>query len=179
MALPVAQQSSGIDLSSVLSALPSTLDSFFGKTTTQNSSVSAAGQSALLQQILSGTSGLASVAGGQHAAGLYNSSTNELLTNDLLTRAAGQVNEQNKQTTTVQQPQLNPLKTLATTLAPSLIKSYGPKALQMITDSLGMTGPTAAAGDSGGGAAISGLQGSDAATVGNYGANTGITSANL
>lgn len=179
MALPVAQQSSGVDLSSVLSALPATLDSFFGKTTTQNSSVSAAGQNALLNQLLSGTQGLAAVSQGQRAAGLYGSSTNTLLTNDLITRAAGQVNEQSKQTTTVQQPQLNPLKALVTTLAPSLIKSYGPQGIKLLTDAVGLTGPTTAAGDAGGGAAISGLQGSNAAAVGNYGVNTGVTSANL
>lgn len=180
MPLPTASTSSGIDLGSVLQALPETLNSFFGKTTTQSSSVSAAGQNALLTQLLSGTQGLASVTGAEHSAGLYNSSVNTQLTNDLITRAAGQVNEQSKSTTTVQQPQLNPLKTLATTLAPSLVKSYGPQAVKLLTDSLGLTGPTAAAGDAGGGSAISGLGGSQSAAVANYGgAGNGVTAANL
>lgn len=45
----------------------------------------------LVQKILEGTNGLASVSSGQKNAGLYNSSTNQLLTNDLLARTASNV----------------------------------------------------------------------------------------
>lgn len=45
----------------------------------------------LVNQILEGTSGLAAVSSGQHVAGGYNSSAATLLTNDLLTRTAGEV----------------------------------------------------------------------------------------
>ena len=45
----------------------------------------------MVQGILEGTNGLASVASGQKASGAYNSSTNTLLVNDLLARTAGEV----------------------------------------------------------------------------------------
>jgi hypothetical protein len=54
---------------------------------------------AMLQQILSGTNGLASVAGGQRSAGGYSSTTNQMLVNDLLTRSASQVAQQNQSKT--------------------------------------------------------------------------------
>lgn len=45
----------------------------------------------LLQQIMESNTGLTSIAQGQKNAGLYNSSTMQMLINDLMTRAAGEV----------------------------------------------------------------------------------------
>ena len=45
---------------------------------------------AVIRSILEGTNGLAAVSSGQRQAGLYNSSTNTLLSNDLAARAAGE-----------------------------------------------------------------------------------------
>lgn len=105
IALAPTDTKSNFDLGSILQSLPGLLTAFQGKTTTQNESISQDGLNAMLSQILSGTQGLASVAGGQHTAGLYNSTVNTQLTNDLLTRAAGQVSQANKTTTQTVQPQ--------------------------------------------------------------------------
>jgi hypothetical protein len=73
-------------------------------TETTSSNISKEGVSALLSQILSGTQGLASVAGGQRSAGLYNSTVNQQLINDLLTRtSAATASQQSGTTRTVQQ----------------------------------------------------------------------------
>lgn len=45
----------------------------------------------LTKQMMESTQGLASVSKGEHASGAYNSTTNTLLTNDLLSRVAGEV----------------------------------------------------------------------------------------
>lgn len=55
----------------------------------------------IVQGILEGSSGLAAVSGGQKAAGAYNTSTNSLLTNDLLSRTAGEVAARSAVTKTV------------------------------------------------------------------------------
>lgn len=87
--------------------IQSLLDIFAGKTTTTSSNTTSSGTNSnvtgtqelvdpakateLISQMLSGTSGLAAISSGSKASGLYNSSTNMLLTNDLLARTAGQV----------------------------------------------------------------------------------------
>lgn len=97
--LPLRSSSGG------LQDIQSLLDIFAGKTTTTQTGttgtnanttttselVDPAKATELISQMLSGTAGLAAVSGAQKAAGLYNSSTNQLLTNDLLARTAGQV----------------------------------------------------------------------------------------
>lgn len=62
-----------------------------GSTTTTSGNISQAGVDSMIQQILGSTQGLAAVTGQQKVAGLYNSSTNKLLSNDLITSAAGKV----------------------------------------------------------------------------------------
>lgn len=69
-------------------------------TTTETNGISQAGMDAMLQNILSGTQGLAQVSSGQRSAGGYGSSVNTMLTNDLLTRSAGQVAALNTTRTT-------------------------------------------------------------------------------
>lgn len=46
---------------------------------------------AIIEQILGGVTGLAAVSQGEKNSGLYNSTTNQMLTNDLLSRTSGQV----------------------------------------------------------------------------------------
>lgn len=104
--------------------LTSLADIFLGKTTkstdTSSESISPEGTAALVKQALEGSNGLAAVSGGQKAAGMYNSSTNSLLTNDLISRVTGEIAARNKTTTnskTVQQkPQANPLVSAATAM---------------------------------------------------------------
>lgn len=69
-------------------------------TVTSGSNISDAGTNQILQQILGGTNGLAAISSGQKSAGAYNSSTNQLLTNDLLSRTAGEVAKLKAGTTT-------------------------------------------------------------------------------
>lgn len=73
-----------------------------GGTRTQTSGldITQEGRMKLIQDILGGTSGLASVAGGQRAAGLFNSSTNQMLVNDLVDRASASVDRDTARTTT-------------------------------------------------------------------------------
>lgn len=71
---------------------------------------------ALIKRTLEGTQGLAATTSGERQAGLYNSSVNTQLTNDLLTRAAGEAAAQSTATTTQQTTTtpraLNPFKAL-------------------------------------------------------------------
>lgn len=110
MAVSELPQRSGVDLQGVSSLA----NLFLGKTTnTQNGggvsttgtrtvseSVDPAAVKATVDSILSGTQGLAAVSSGQRRAGLYNSSTNQLLTNDLMARTAAEASKLNKSTTT-------------------------------------------------------------------------------
>jgi len=75
--------------------------SFGGSTSTKQTTseeVSPDAVNAIVKQMLEGTQGLAAVAQGQKTAGLYNSSTNQLLVNDLLSRTAGVAAAANKKT---------------------------------------------------------------------------------
>lgn len=68
---------------------------------TQQSNITPEGMNYLLTQILSGSQGLAPIASGQKAAGLYNSVTNTQLLNDLSTRASGELAAKQAGTTTI------------------------------------------------------------------------------
>lgn len=67
---------------------------------TTSSNISKTGMDYLMQQVLSGSNGIASISGGTRAAGGYNSTAQSLLTNDLITRAAGNLASQQAGTTT-------------------------------------------------------------------------------
>lgn len=58
--------------------------------TTDTTKVSQEGISALVKKALEDNAGLANVSNGQHAAGMYNSTVNTQLTNDLLSRVGGE-----------------------------------------------------------------------------------------
>lgn len=79
---------------------PSTSTQNIGATHSQTVNqqvVDPAGVTALVNQILSGSQGLAATAGQQHAQGGYNSSTNGLLLGNLVAQTAGQAALLNKQ----------------------------------------------------------------------------------
>lgn len=74
-------------------------------TTTTKSDITSEGMQAMLNSILSGTSGiqgLAQLSQGQKVAGLYNSTVNQQIVNDLLTRASGEVAQKSAGQTTTQ-----------------------------------------------------------------------------
>lgn len=91
-----------------------------GTTDTTSQSVAPGGVEYLMRLALEGNQGLAAVSSGQRRAGLYNSSTNQLLSNDLLARSAGEI-ARSTASTTVQRgaapPAANPYATAGTLLA--------------------------------------------------------------
>lgn len=62
-----------------------------GGTQTVKPNISKEGMDRLLQQILESNQGIGSVTMGQKTAGLYGSTTNQMMLNDLLVRAAGEL----------------------------------------------------------------------------------------
>jgi len=103
------------------------LNTFTGKkeTTNRSSGVSSTGMAEMLKSILGSTQGLAQVSSGEKIAGLYNTSTRSLLTNDLLTRSAAEVSKAGTGETTTRKvdPQLDPGKSLLTALGLSAGKN--------------------------------------------------------
>lgn len=85
--------------SSLLSLFAPKKKTVGGQTETTATNMSMEGLDAVLRQILESNQGLASVARGQRQAGLYNTTANTLLTNDLITRASGEVAKINAPTT--------------------------------------------------------------------------------
>lgn len=93
--------SSGLD---ELTKILQTIKGGAKTTSTSSEVVSNEKATALLKQILEGSGGLAAVSGAQKGAGLYNSTGNSLLTNDLLARSTANVaalSSQKTQTTQV------------------------------------------------------------------------------
>lgn len=93
---------SGLDIGTLLSGGSQLLSLFGDKTTTTSGGtttgtktsgldITKEGTMKLIQDILSSSNGLAAVSSGQKSAGLYNSSTNQQLTNDLIDRASASV----------------------------------------------------------------------------------------
>lgn len=122
-----------------LDALASVLKMFQGTSQTQTSSggsvtdtqvtsknMSAEGLAAMLKQLIESNAGLAATAQGQKTAGLYNTSTNRLLTNDLMSRLAAQA-ASNSSTTT---------QTSTRTAAPATQTTRTPGALGENSDML-------------------------------------------
>lgn len=135
--MAIAQDNSLGNLAGILGAIPGLSEAVNGgTTTTSNSGISSAGLSALLNQLLSSNQGLAAVAGGQNTAGLYNSTVQTQMVNDLITREAGEVQAKGPTTTTqTKQPTLN----LGDTLLQGAAGLIGTKLLSKGVDSLGST----------------------------------------
>lgn len=161
MAGAIPQDNTLGSLSSILGAVPGISEAINGKTTTtSNSGISSTGLSSLLTQLLSSTNGLASVAGGQNTAGLYNSTVQQQSVNDLITREAGEVQAKGPTTSTAQvAPTINLGQTLLTGLGGIVGTHLATKGIQGLSstlgDALGLNGTTAAGGESAG-AALSG-----------------------
>ena len=105
--MPIQQQDTIGDLTKLLGLVkgPST-------TTSQSTSsnISAQGMQGLINQILQGSQGLATISQGQKASGLYGSTTNQMLTNDLITQASQKLGmAQAGTTTTSKQKAASPL----------------------------------------------------------------------
>lgn len=107
------------------------------QTQTTSSNISGDSLNAMLQKILESTQGLAQVSSGQKAAGMYNSTVNTQMVNDLMTRASGEVLSQNRsQTTTTKNKQGSPLQSILTLGA----LQYGKKGVGKLLDLSGLSG---------------------------------------
>ena len=111
-----------------LSGILSLLQSFSSKTGTTTTSggsstkqtvLSQEAMNAMLKSALEGNSGLADVVNSQNKSGLYNSTTNSMLTNDLLSRLTAQVATAGAPTTTTTTP------TKSTTVTPAAVSGIG------------------------------------------------------
>ena len=124
----IAKQDTVGDLSALLAMFKPGGGLSQSQTTSENTSQ--ASVNALMAQILGGSQGLATVAAGQKSAGMYNSTTNQMLTNDLIARTAASGAQLNKSSTvnTNKTPtaQLSAGKTLAS-LATGLVATEGLK----------------------------------------------------
>ena len=97
----IPQANSGIStIQDLYNLINGTTTTTSGGTTVTNEGLDQAGMNAMLTNALGSSTGLAAVSSGQRAAGGYGSSVNTMLTNDLLTRTAGQIAAANKTTTT-------------------------------------------------------------------------------
>ena len=103
--------STQVNPSSIISDLGNLATIFKGKSTTTSGgtetttkSLSLNSANALVKSMLEGSSGLASIAGAEKSAGLYSSSVNQMLTNDLMARTAAAVAEKESTTTTTKTP---------------------------------------------------------------------------
>lgn len=150
------------------------------KTQTTKPDVTAEGMNALVQQILGGTQGLASVATGQKVAGLYGSTTNQMLLNDLISRTAGELAKAQAGTTTTETTKVDPkfgasdiatglgLAGLVSLLGPSLQGILGEggtlnKAGTALADVLGLGTSKVGPGGIGGTAGTAGAEAADTA----------------
>ncbi len=111
-----------------------------GSTKTEGLDISKEGVDKVLSDILSGVQGLAEVTSGQKRAGLYNSSVNQQLTNDLTSRTAGEaakLQAKNVTTTTPisQTTQTAPQADLATTALLSAAGVLGKNIFDSVFDS--------------------------------------------
>lgn len=99
----------GLDIGSLLSGVSGVANLLTGTNSTTKTSggttkrttgldITQAGRKKMVQDLLSSVNGLASVAGGQRASGLYDSSTNQLLVNDLIDRTTSQVDRDTAKT---------------------------------------------------------------------------------
>ena len=103
--MATAVSSSGETSLDALSKLVSMFSNSGGSTSTSTttSGASADAVNAAVTQALESVNGLSSVARGERSAGLYNSSTQTMLVNDLLTRAAANAAATQKTSTTTTQ----------------------------------------------------------------------------
>src|ERR1043165_2766322 len=77
------------------------------QTQTSRGNITQEGVDRLLQQILAGKGGVKDISGAARGAGLYNSSTEAQLQNDLAARAAGEVAARQAGTTTTTESETN------------------------------------------------------------------------
>jgi len=180
--MAIAADNSLGNLGSILQSIPGLAESVNGSTTTTNSSISPQGLQYLLTQLLSSNQGLAAVSGGQNTAGMYNSTVQSQMVNQLLTNEAGEVASKDATTVATKAPTLN----LGQVLLQGAAGLIGTKVLTKGVDSLGNslgstlgigTGETTAGGDAAAGSLLSSTTGSGAGAFTGAGSTAGMTGA--
>lgn len=109
MALETRQASN----SGGLGDLAALLGMFTGKEQTTQTKLSQTAMNQMLQSAFEKNGGLSAVSSGQRGAGMYNSSTNQLLTNDLISRLTAETAQRGAPTTVSSPAAINPLVGLA------------------------------------------------------------------
>lgn len=143
MPLTTMQQDGGLsDINNLLNLVKDQ-----NTTSSTSSNITNAGVQQQINEILGDNAGLASVAGAQHAAGFYSSSTNTQLVNDLLTRTAANVAAKNATVTTSQSKKAPLSKTNALLTIGSLALKNSSTAKAAYQKLTGMLGSGAGPGD--------------------------------
>lgn len=139
MAAVAERQPSGNNLGNLLGGISSLASLFTGKTTKQTSgggtttvsnNISDEGIQSIVNQILGGSGGLAALASGERTAGLYNTTTRQQLSNDLISRTAGEAESRRSSQTT--------------TTTPTTVTTSQAAAIDPMTGLLGLGGAMAA-----------------------------------
>lgn len=139
----MAEKKQGLDIGSLLQGGATVLDLMTSKKSTTKTSggtqtqtsgldITEEGRKKMIQDLLESNGGLAETASGQRRAGLYNSSTNQLLINDLLDRVTSSVDRDTAKTTT------------KTVTSPSTQQTVAPARLGLGDAALGIGGAVAA-----------------------------------
>lgn len=119
----------GSELGDLAALLKVGSDIFLGSNTTnkQQTMLSPDVMSMLMQRAMESNQGLAATTSGQRSAGLYNSSTNQLLVNDLMSRTAGEIAARGAPTisTASIDPKLSPVTALGGLLAAQALSKEG------------------------------------------------------
>lgn len=126
-----------------------------GGSTSEQTMLSPDAMTALIQQMLESNQGLAQVSSGQRSAGLYNSSVNTQLVNDLLTRVSGQAAVAAAPRVTTRQPTtvtnktpglLGDMNPVLAAIAMPLLKSGAAKAGDLLKSTIKGGNPSGTAG---------------------------------
>lgn len=100
MTTPIPQVDTFGNINNLLALISGKPGSTTTSSQTTKGNISQEGVNSLIQQILQGTQGLGAVTSGERSSGLYNSTTNQQLVNDLLARTTAAVAEKQAGTTT-------------------------------------------------------------------------------
>lgn len=150
-----------------------------GSTVTTTPNISQAGVDATIARILQSEQGLASITSGANRSGLYNSSTAQLLTDDLVARTAAETERARAGQTVTTEPQGLGLGSLAGTLLaaqsiPTISNALN-TGINAVSNALGLGSAAggAAAGSAAGLASVGGLTAGAAGTAAATGALAG------
>ena len=165
MATETTSMDSALKLIQLLTGGGGTTTKTSGGTTTQQTQISQDTLNATLKSALEGNQGLAALAAGQNNSGMYNSTVNQQLSDDLLARLTTDVAKESAPTvkTTSGTTQTTKANGQASSILPLMLMSGGKKA---IDKAFGYIGGDTAASDVAGGAITAATSGVDTTSLG-------------